>query len=66
MQQSESMHTTRAGEMWIRAAQGHTRRSVKDDALLQPMGPYPLHHLHFDQHWGQWLLNVKLEREVES
>ncbi|CAE7628834.1 TRPT1 [Symbiodinium sp. CCMP2592] len=30
--------TTRAGEMWIRATQGHTMRSVKDDALLQPMG----------------------------
>ena len=29
--------TTRAGEMWIRATQGHTMRSVKDDALLRPM-----------------------------
>ena len=30
--------TSRAGEMWIRATQGHTMRSVKDDALLRPMG----------------------------
>mmetsp|Transcript_66215 Transcript_66215/g.147196 ORF Transcript_66215/g.147196 Transcript_66215/m.147196 type:complete len:349 (-) Transcript_66215:84-1130(-) len=30
--------TSRAGEMWIRATQGHTIKSVKDEALLQPLG----------------------------